>query len=141
MNLVGQKNKALRAISTEVAKGDDVIQIIGQMLNLAQKNKGIGLAANQVGITKRIIVLNTKNHQIGIVNPVISKKWPHRAKSQEGCLSYPGLFVRKNRHKRITVTGFNAYWEPIEIKAKGIDAIVLQHEIDHLNGITIGQYQ
>ena len=139
MQLVKASHQALRTISTEVEHGEQVSDLIDEMMILMMSEKGIGLAANQVGITKRIIALNTRNIYTAIINPVITKKWAERVKSEEGCLTYPGLFVKRRRHKRITVTGFDVLWRPVEIKASGVDAFVIQHEIDHLNGITIGE--
>ena len=113
------------------------------MLALMVTSKGIGLAAPQVGISKRLIVFRLGSIPYTIINPIITKRNLGRMRSMEGCLSFPqtigkqGKLVKMSRDKQIVVEGSNQYWKPIRLKLRGLDSCVIQHEIDHLNGITI----
>ena len=100
-------------------------------------NKGVGLAAIQVGHPIRIIMLNTDDVKITLLDPVITKVGKATRTSHEGCLSIPGKQVAKARHFCIILTGFTEMGQPYKRKLKGFDAFVAQHEVDHLNGITI----
>ena len=100
-------------------------------------NKGAGLAAIQVGHPIRIIMLNTDNVEATIINPVLTKVGKATRTSREGCLSIPGKQVAKVRHYQVVITGYDERGMPYKRKLKGFDAFVAQHEIDHLNGITI----
>ena len=99
--------------------------------------EGIGLAANQIGLNKRVIVIDVNGLKQEFINPVITKTLGRKIISTEGCLSFPGKKVRVWRYPQIVVEGFDANWAPIKRKLKGLAACVVQHEIDHLDGITI----
>lgn len=118
--------------------GEDVTAIACQMSDLMVASGGIGLAANQVGVTKRIIVLKTPKFKGVIVNPRVTRHTLGKIKSREGCLSYPGKQVDMMRHNKITVEGFDENWKPVKANVNGLSAFCIQHEIDHLDGITIG---
>ncbi|MGC8719350.1 MAG: peptide deformylase [Thermodesulforhabdaceae bacterium] len=99
---------------------------------------GIGLAANQVGILKRIIVLDLQEREgqkglIVLVNPEIVRT-SGSIRYEEGCLSVPGFFAKVTRPANVVVRGQNLDGKTVEIEATGLLAIALQHEIDHLNG-------
>lgn len=97
---------------------------------------GIGLAAPQVGINKRIIVMLVKGFPIVMINPeIITKKGV--TSSTEGCLSRPNRFVKKIRSKNVEASYFDINGEVKNIRLYGLEATCLQHEIDHLNGILI----
>lgn len=96
---------------------------------------GVGLAAPQIGLGKRIIAVQEKD-AIGVyVNPEILKASPSMQEDEEGCLSVPGKFGMVDRHKRITVRAIDRHGRAIELKLSGFPAVIWQHEIDHLNGI------
>jgi len=109
------------------------------------KDKGIGLAAPQVGESKRIIIVHLieerspeeKNKKVpqAFINPKIIKKSKETAIEEEGCLSFPGLFLEIKRAKEVEVETLNLNGDKIRIEAKGLPARILQHEIDHLDGI------
>lgn len=101
------------------------------------QGRGVGLSANQVGELKRIIVIHADGFKQVIINPVIIKTYGGKSTQKEGCLSSPGLQVVKVRFKQIIVEGFDENWKPIKRKLKGLAARCVQHEIDHLNGVTI----
>ncbi|MGB8957106.1 MAG: peptide deformylase [Tumebacillaceae bacterium] len=95
---------------------------------------GIGLAANQIGILKRALVVDIGQGLIELVNPEVVESSGEQV-GVEGCLSIPGVQGDVLRANRVTVKGWNRNGEDVEIKAEGLLARVLLHEIDHLNGI------
>jgi peptide deformylase len=99
------------------------------------KKEGIGLAAPQVGENIRLIVVNTKKGPILMFNPRIMKKSWLKEWGEEGCLSVPLVFGDVNRHKKITCVFCNRKGAKEKINASGLLARVIQHEIDHLDGI------
>lgn len=94
---------------------------------------GVGLAAPQLGVAQRVIVIDTPDLAIALVNPVIAG---HRGAvtSTEGCLSCPGLEVPVMRHREVHVRGYDLSGGQVVISLRGLEAVVAQHEIDHLNG-------
>lgn len=129
--------ETLKQVSTDVEQGSDLNQLVTEMFDLMDKSGGIGLAANQVGLNIRVIVVNVKGFRTEIINPVISRSSRKFKLSDEGCLSFPNKQVKIKRDEAITVTGFDRNWQPIKKNCKGLLSFCIQHEIDHLNGITI----
>ncbi|AAQ96588.1 hypothetical protein [Vibrio phage VP16C] len=127
----------LHAIAADVPHGEDVTGLVDAMTAAMTAAGGIGLAGNQLGVLKRVIVVRAPKFKGCIVNPVITRHTSGHVNSREGCLSFPGKTVDKKRHNKITVEGFDAHWQPIKVEAKGLTAFCIQHEIDHLNGVTI----
>ncbi len=117
---------------------DTLIYNIENMINTMKKSNGIGLAATQVNINKRIIIIKFEKIQkiIPLINPQIINK-NFITESLEGCLSFPNIFVKIKRYKNITIKYNNIKKETKTIKATNIDSFCIQHEIDHINGITI----
>jgi len=132
-------NPVLRKKCKEVGKIDKKIKkLVVDMAQTMEKNIGIGLAAPQVGVLKRIIVVRThlENRLIlGLINPKILKKSPESEVDEEGCLSFPDIFLKIKRAKEVEVEGLDIDGKKIRLKTKGLMARVLQHEIDHLEGI------
>lgn len=98
---------------------------------------GVGLASPQIGRNIRVVVIQPdpyKEPEI-LINPEITKKSDALLESEEGCLSVPGVFGLVKRHKKISVRALNRHGRRIEFDAKNFDAFVIQHEIDHLDGI------
>ncbi|MDD5134122.1 MAG: peptide deformylase [Phycisphaerae bacterium] len=120
--------------------GDDVQILAAQMLDYMRQNKGIGLAAPQIGLSRRIIVAEVYNDQVCIVNPriVCVAEWDWL---EEGCLSLPGKSINVKRRRTIEVEGMDVKGNEMSVSAAGIFARVLQHEIDHLNGVLICDYE
>jgi len=129
----------LRKKCKEVRKIDKKIKkLVVDMAQTMEKKIGIGLAAPQVGVLKRIIVVRTylENRLIlGLINPKILKKSPELEVDEEGCLSFPDIFLKIKRAKEVEVEGLDIDGKKIRLKTKGLVARVLQHEIDHLDGI------
>ena len=109
-------------------------QLLDDMAETMYKTDGVGLAAPQVNVSKRIIVLDDGNGLIEVINPEIVKKEGSQI-GLEGCLSVPELFGDVERYDKIEVHGINRNNKKIKIKAVGFLARIFQHEIDHLNGI------
>lgn len=130
-------NTILNTVCDEVELNSDVSELIETMFMQMIQHKGIGLAANQIGVTKRVITMQTQNYTGAIINPVITNKTDTMKMSSEGCLSVPNAQVKVKRNYKVTVEGFNENWEPIKVNMKQLSAYCVQHEIDHLNGITI----
>jgi peptide deformylase len=114
-------------------------QLMDDMIETMHYARGIGLAANQVGITKKLCVLDLglredKMPLIVLLNPVITEK-EGVVDAEEGCLSIPGYLTSIKRAEKVLVKGVNREGKDIEIEAEGLLARALQHEIDHLEGL------
>ena len=113
------------------------------MLDTMYKNDGIGLAACQVGMLKAMIVYdveyvdekNPKKVPVVMVNPTITSMSKAMVVVEEGCLSFPNVFENVKRHEKVTVEYLDLNGDKKIKHAKGFEAIVIQHETDHLNGI------
>ncbi|KAJ51650.1 peptide deformylase [Clostridium tetanomorphum] len=110
------------------------LQLINDMAETMYKENGVGLAAPQVGILKRIIVIDIGDGLIKLINPEIVEE-DGEEKDTEGCLSIPGVIAEVKRPYRVKVKGLNENGENIEIEGLGLLARAFCHEIDHLNGI------
>jgi len=121
----------------KIEKAD--LLLIEKMIDTMFANEGIGLAAPQIGIGKQIIVVRNDKDIIKLINPVILRK-EGKEEAKEGCLSLPDIYVDVKRSAYISVEGKNEKLETVIIEAEGLTARVLQHEIDHLNGILIIDY-
>lgn len=127
----------------EVEEITDKILELGQdMLDTMYKYDGIGLAASQVGILKRVIVYDIKYFEEDekpephiLINPVITSRSKTMIEVEEGCLSFPDVYEKVKRHEKVTVEYTDTKGKKKKINAKDIEAVVLQHEIDHLDGI------
>jgi len=130
-------NSVLRRKSREVKEmNEDIQKLIDNMAKLMYQNKGLGLAAPQVGILKRVIVADVGDGLVSLVNPKILWRQGKDTMS-EGCLSIPGISLEIKRSKEVIVEGLTREGEKVQLGAVGLLARVLQHEIDHLDGILI----
>ena len=131
-------DKRLRKVAEPIKKVDQGVKdIIEQMFFTMYEEKGIGLAATQVNIHKRIIVIDVsekKDAKIFLINPEIFFLSEDNDEMEEGCLSVPGFYETVSRPKNIKVSTLNYNNELIEIEASGLLSTCIQHEIDHLNG-------
>ena len=130
-------DEILRKKAREVEVVDDRIkELLEDMLDTMHKFDGVGLAAPQVGILKRVIVIDLYdgNPPLKLVNPEIIKE-KGTQEVDEGCLSFPNQYAKVVRPKEVTVTALNENGERVKIVAKDLLAQALSHEVDHLNGI------
>lgn len=136
-NLRYDNDEILRKRSREIEEIDDKIRELAKdMMETMHKYEGVGLAGPQVGILKRIIVIDLyeENTQFVLINPkIISEKGEQLV--DEGCLSFPNQYGRIRRPKEVVVTALDLDGNEIKLKAKDLLAQALCHEIDHLNGI------
>lgn len=113
----------------------EIKQLIDDMVFTMRKANGIGLAATQVGYNGRVIVVETKDGALSFINPEITRRSDELEDGEEGCLSVPGTYGTVKRHRRISVRATSLEGQEHTYEAQGLFARVLQHEIDHLNGI------
>ena len=116
---------------------DSLVRFTEEMLATMRENDGVGLAANQVGRLKRVLVASVEDEDYVVVNPVLSEVSETTEPGQEGCLSIPGINVEVDRATAVTVTGQDASGEPVRLEARDMLARVFQHEVDHLDGVLI----
>lgn len=113
-----------------------VAKLIDDMFETMYEANGIGLAAPQVGVSQRIVVLDIGEGPVALVNPVL-KKGEGEEIDVEGCLSIPERWVYVKRNEQVEITGLNEKGKPVRIEADGLFARALQHELDHLDGVLI----
>lgn len=140
LNVVLFPNPVLKKLCRPV----DIIKheeraLLDNMLETMYVNQGLGLAAPQVGVSKRMIVVNVGEGPIQLVNPVITKR-EGKETGEEGCLCLPGILVKVKRAKKIVYKGLDRDGRVITQEAEGLLARVIQHEIDHLDGKVIFDY-
>ncbi|HXE58236.1 MAG TPA: peptide deformylase [Gemmatimonadales bacterium] len=125
----------LRQRSAEVERVDDELRrFIDDLFETMYAAQGVGLAANQVGVARRVAVVDTDGARITLVNPVIVQA-EGRATAEEGCLSIPEIYGDVTRPERIVVEALDREGQPFRLEASGLRARAIQHEIDHLDGI------
>ena len=132
---INKNLKFLRKRSESVSEIDDEVkQLVLDMIETMNLNKGIGLAAPQVGVLKRIFVIKTDNSDMVFINPSIIEKGKETDVLEEGCLSLPGKFLKIRRPIRIRIKALDINNNKLDIGLEGIPARIFQHELDHLNG-------
>lgn len=130
-------NTEIKTVCTPVEPGEDVNGIVMKMqIGIREGVGGIGLAANQVGETKRIIMIDNGSFKHVFINPVITRRYGGTINSREGCPSFPGKQAMVVRHKQITMEALDVSGKPVAFKLKGLNAICVQHEVDHLDGVS-----
>lgn len=139
IKVMGAKVLRERAVPLQ-AVTDETRRLIDDMFDTMYEAEGIGLAAPQVGISRRVMIVDVPDedgvHQVhALVNPVIVESGGKKDKATEGCLSIPGIEEDVTRPVRVVVEGLSPSAEPVRIEAEGLVARALQHEIDHLDGI------
>ena len=145
-SIITEPNKLLRQVSKPVSKvGKDEQKLMKDMLETMYAANGIGLAAIQVGIPKRIIVMDickeeNKKEPRYFVNPIIKNKNPLKATYEEGCLSVPNQFADIDRPSKCEVEYLDYNGQKQLLKAEGLLATCIQHEMDHLEGILFIDY-
>ena len=145
-NILTEPNKILRQISKPVENvGKEEQTLMNDMLDTMYNAKGIGLAAIQVGVPKRIIVLDiskeeNKKTPMFFVNPIIKNKNLQLSTYEEGCLSVPDQFAEIDRPSTCEIEYLDYYGKKKILKAEGLLATCIQHEMDHLEGILFIDY-
>lgn len=123
------------------AAAADVRALIADLHDTVREAHGVGLAANQIGSFLRVCVINDgPNAPFALINPEVTSRSAGTSVLEEGCLSIPDVIVAVSRPKKVTVRALDESGTSVEIRASDFFAKVLQHEIDHLNGVLITDY-
>ena len=147
-DIVVYPDKRLKLVSEEVTAFDETLHtLLDDMYETMIAKNGVGLAAIQIGVAKRVLVVNVplesdeegvdlqpKENTLEIINPVITYRSDEKIKFQEGCLSVPGFYEDIERHAMVTIAYQDRHGEPFTIEDDAFLAVALQHEIDHLDG-------
>lgn len=133
----------LHTVAAPLEAVDDAIrQLVGDMAETMYAAPGIGLAATQVNVHRRVVVIDVseeRNQLLVLVNPEITERSGEQT-GEEGCLSVPGVYEEVLRAEYIKVKALDENGKPFELEAEGLLAVCIQHEIDHLNGIVFVEY-
>jgi peptide deformylase len=145
LEIITYPNPILRKVAKPINNiTEEVVKLSEDMVERMRLARGAGLAANQVGISVRLIVLDPQlkksDEPIVILNPSIAEKDSEDIVEEEGCLSVPKYFDFVKRSKKVLVKGIELSGESIEIECEGHLARAFQHEIDHLNGVVFIDY-
>ncbi|MDP3900132.1 MAG: peptide deformylase [bacterium] len=131
----------LRKKSINIKKVDkEIRQLVLDMGHTMIAKDGVGLSAPQIGKNIRLIIINTKDGIVAMINPKITKKFWAKEVGEEGCLSIPDFFGPVKRSKKINVIYTDLEDKTVKLKAEGLFARVIQHEVDHLEGILFIDY-
>lgn len=137
-------DQRLHKVAAPVAKVDDRIrQLVRDMADTMYAAPGIGLAATQVNVHERVIVIDVSDTHDALrvfINPEIVEASGECKTYEEGCLSVPGIYDEVERPERVRVRALNEHGEPFTLDAEGLLAVCIQHEIDHLDGKVFVQY-
>ena len=128
--VIKKKSESVEEVNEEIK------QLIDDMTGTMYASRGVGLAAVQIGILKRVIVVNVGEELVALVNPEILEN-EGESQMEEGCLCLPGVLVDVKRSEKVKVKGLNEKGEEVVVDAEGLLARAFQHELDHLNGILI----
>lgn len=143
LNVLIYPDERLKIVAQPVEKvNDEVREIVANMFETMYHEEGIGLAATQVDIHRRIITIDiegTKENQYVLINPEILESCGETG-IEEGCLSLPGMRGFVPRKEKVRIKALDINGEEFELEADGLLAICIQHEIDHLNGIVFADY-
>jgi peptide deformylase len=143
MRLVRQyPDPALRVAATAIPEVDDEVRsLVERMADIMRRSHGVGLAAPQIGVLQRVFVYRTgaDDPVRALINPELAVRSDETEVDTEGCLSILGgeVTVPVERHERVVVRGLDEGGEPVEVEAEGLEARVIQHELDHLDGVLI----
>lgn len=135
--LVKEPDERLKEVSKHISRIEDVNDIVKDMFDTCNSNNGCGLAAIQIGIPKRILIISFQGIKKVLINAEIKKYGNKLVKEEEGCLSYPGKKVVMERPRDIEVIYENELRDIERVKYSGFLARIIQHEMDHWTGKTI----
>ncbi len=134
----------LHTVARPVAAVDDTVrELVANMLETMYAADGVGLAATQVDVHLRVIVMDTSDthdQPLVLINPEITQRSTEMAVNEEGCLSVPQTYDDVERHARVTVRALDRDGQPFELAADGLSAVCVQHEMDHLMGKVFVEY-
>lgn len=139
MEILAHPSPALKAGAQDVdpALDSGLVSLVKTMAKAMYDAPGVGLAAPQIGVLKRVVVLDVDDGLIALCNPRIVERSEETEVEEEGCLSLPGITVPVERSVSVTCEALNLQGEEVRVKAAELLARALQHEIDHLDGVLI----
>ena len=144
LSILRYPDPRLHTVARPVAAVDGRIrQLVDDMLETMYEAEGVGLAATQVDVHERVIVMDTsENHDrpVVLINPEIIARSDEMSLNEEGCLSVPATYDKVNRHARVTVRALDRDGNTFEMEAEGLTSICVQHEMDHLVGKVFVEY-
>lgn len=144
LNILRFPDPRLHTVARTVEQVDDrVRQLVDDMLETMYAAHGVGLAATQVDVHQRVIVMDTsekRDRPLVLINPELSWASEEMAIAEEGCLSVPQVYDRVERHARVKVKALNRDGDTFELEAEGLSAVCVQHEMDHLRGKVFVEY-
>lgn len=139
--IVTRGEPVLRRRAADIDKSElnaaDFERLVLDMIETMRAANGVGLAAPQIGVSQRLFVADSPSGPIALVNPKFTKISSRTQKGDEGCLSIPGKTFTVRRHSSVEVAALSTDGQAVQFKAKGFFARVMQHEMDHLDGILI----
>ena len=144
LNILCYPDPRLHKVAKPVAEFDDKLRtLVADMLETMYKSEGVGLAATQVDVHQRLVVMDTseeRNQPTVLVNPEITWSSAERIKGEEGCLSVPGIYDGVERAVAVKVKAADEHGTVRELEAEGLMAVCVQHELDHLMGKVFVEY-
>jgi peptide deformylase len=144
LSILRYPDPRLHTVAKPVAVVDDRIrQLADDMLELMYQADGVGLAATQVDVHERLIVIDTSEGRDDprvLINPELIARSDEMTFADEGCLSVPSIYDKVKRHARVTVRALNRDGQPYEFDAEGLLSVCVQHEMDHLMGKVFVEY-
>jgi peptide deformylase len=126
----------LHKVSEAITEDEVVADVVAQLLQSLPEN-ALGLSAPQIGIHKRVFIANLLSGPHIFVNPEITWRSSDQVPSQEGCLSLPGITWCVSRHRQVEISWTNLLHEKMQMRLKDLDSFIVQHEMDHLDGIVL----
>ncbi|MER3581328.1 MAG: peptide deformylase [Patescibacteria group bacterium] len=132
-NILTQKTRPVESINKEIK------DLVREMKRIMRENNGVGLAANQIGIDLSIFIAETGKEILTFINPKIIKLEGKEILMEEGCLSLPKIWGYIKRYPKISIEYLDLWGKKRKLTAKGLLSQIIQHEIDHLNGILFAQ--
>ncbi len=143
LNIIHYPDERLHTVATRVVEVNEEIRCLAaDMAETMYAAPGIGLAATQVNVHKQVVVMDVSEERNSLqvfINPEIIAS-EGKAEHEEGCLSVPGIYENVTRAERVTVKALDVEGKPFTLKAEGLLAICIQHEIDHLKGKVFVEY-
>ncbi|WP_428504515.1 peptide deformylase [Roseateles sp.] len=144
LNILRYPDPRLHTVAKPVAAVDERIrQLVADMLETMYAAEGVGLAASQIDVHERVVVIDTseeRDQPLVLINPEIIETSAEFTEGEEGCLSVPQIYDKVPRHSRVTVRALNREGQSYEFKAEGLLAVCVQHELDHLMGKVFVEY-
>ncbi|MEY2893264.1 MAG: hypothetical protein RJA98_3172 [Pseudomonadota bacterium] len=144
LSILRYPDPRLHTVARPVAQVDDRLRaLIDDMLETMYAADGVGLAATQVDVHERLVVIDTsesRDQPIVLINPELIAKSDERVVGDEGCLSVPTIYDKVERHARVTVRALDRDGQSVDIEAEGLLSVCVQHEMDHLLGKVFVEY-